>query len=195
MPQAFDCHGFVINVFVALGGNVTSQTGGPEQTLHAALQDLDHDDLRLCAVSRYYRTPAFPAGSGPDFVNAVAGFATDLPPNQVLDRLHQVEARHGRQRAARWGSRTLDLDLLDHSGVVLPDAAGFAHWRDLPAQDQARLAPDQLILPHPRIQDRAFVLIPLADVAPDWVHPVSGHRVAQMLAALPEADKSDIRPI
>jgi 2-amino-4-hydroxy-6-hydroxymethyldihydropteridine diphosphokinase len=91
--------------------------------------------------------------------------------------------------------RTLDLDLLALGDSVLPDAAVQDRWRNLPAADQARIAPDQLILPHPRMQDRAFVLIPLADVAPDWCHPLLGLTVAQMVSCLPAEDRAAIAPI
>ncbi len=107
----------------------------------------------------------------------------------ILAALHRIEARFGRARSERWGMRTLDLDLLAMGALVLPDAATAAHWRDLAPMDQIAATPDRLILPHPRIQDRAFVLVPLADVAPRWRHPSLGLTVAQMLRRLPPADR------
>lgn len=91
--------------------------------------------------------------------------------------------------------RTLDLDLIALGDAVLPDAATQAQWRGLDPEAQRRLAPDRLILPHPRLQDRSFVLVPLADVAPDWRHPVLGLTVREMLAARPVAERSEVVPL
>jgi 2-amino-4-hydroxy-6-hydroxymethyldihydropteridine diphosphokinase len=91
--------------------------------------------------------------------------------------------------------RTLDLDLLAVGDLVLPDATTYAEWRALPADLQRLRAPDDLILPHPRMQDRAFVLVPLADVAPDWVHPVLGLSVAEMRDGLPADDLAGVVPL
>ncbi|MGL5008520.1 MAG: 2-amino-4-hydroxy-6-hydroxymethyldihydropteridine diphosphokinase, partial [Paracoccaceae bacterium] len=106
-----------------------------------------------------------------------------------------IENRFGRRRDQRWGMRTLDLDLVALGDSVLPDAATHARWRDLPATDQARIAPETLILPHPRLQDRAFVLVPLADVAPDWRHPLLNLTVSEMVARLPAEDRAAVVPI
>jgi len=150
--------------------------------------------LAVLATSRFFATPAFPPGSGPDFVNAAATISTQLSPLSLLKQLHQIEAIFGRTRTNRWESRTLDLDLLAMGEDVLPNATTAAGWIGLPLAEQVRNAPDELILPHPRLQDRAFVLIPLADIAPAWRHPLSGLTVADMLNALPEAEKAQVRP-
>ncbi len=180
---------------IALGGNLPTAAGGADQTLQAALRDIAAAGLQVLAVSRFFDTPCFPAGAGPDYVNAAARLAGGHTPQEVLQILHRIEARHGRKRLQRWGGRTLDLDLLAAGDTVLPDAATQAAWRDLPAERQARDVPDRLILPHPRIQDRAFVLVPLCDVAPDWIHPLTGQTVAQMCAALSAADRAAVRPL
>lgn len=179
---------------VALGGNLPSDQGMPEHTLTAALSDCAEERLHVVRVSKFYDTPCFPAGAGPDYVNAAAVLQSDLPPVAVLKALHRIEARHGRSRNKRWGMRTLDMDLLAAGDLVLPDAASQARWRDLPPEQQIRCSPSKLILPHPRLQDRAFVLVPLCDVAPDWVHPVTGKSVAQMCAALPASDTEAVKP-
>lgn len=195
MLQASGCHENDTFALVALGSNVASRAGSPADTVRAALLALTDSAVRLVSQSRFFRTPSFPPGAGDDFVNAVALVKTRLEPQGLLAHLHRVEQAFGRERRARWGARTLDLDLLDFGGRILPDAATYRAWRDLPPEDRQSMAPDRLILPHPRLQDRAFVLVPLADVAPDWVHPVTGKTVQAMLDALREADKDGIRPI
>ena len=122
-------------------------------------------------------------------------YVTSLSPQAVLHHLHGVERSFGRARQVRWAPRTLDLDLLFYGDRVLPDAPVVQRWIDLPAQAQQSDSPDQLLVPHPRIQDRAFVLVPLAQIAPDLRHPMTGRSVSEMLAALPEGDKSEIRRI
>jgi 2-amino-4-hydroxy-6-hydroxymethyldihydropteridine diphosphokinase len=182
---------------VAFGANLPFEGEGPAATLRKAVDALQEEGLQLLALSRFYATPCFPAGAGPDYVNAAAllqcEFSIDL--TSVMARLHRVEARFGRERAQRWGMRTLDIDLLAMGDSVLPDSETQDIWRRLPMEAQVRATPDQLILPHPRLQDRAFVLVPLADVAPDWVHPRTGQSVRQMLDALPKADRDAVKPL
>ncbi len=181
--------------FVALGGNIPSHIGPPIQTLKGAIERLSADGIETAAVSRFYCTACFPAGAGPDFVNAAARVRFAGTPADLLGRLHGLEAQLGRERLQRWGQRTLDLDLVAAGERVLPDRQIYAFWRNLPPEQQAATAPRDLILPHPRLQDRAFVLVPLADIAPDWRHPVLGRTVSEMLADLPEAQKRDVQPL
>jgi 2-amino-4-hydroxy-6-hydroxymethyldihydropteridine diphosphokinase len=155
-------------ILIALGGNLPSQAGEPAQTLAAALVSLDQHGVKVCAVSSYYVTAAWPDPSDPPFVNAVARIETSLAPGALMNLLHQTETAFGRVRSKKNAPRTLDLDLLDYDG---------------------RVAHGPPVLPHPRLTARAFVLAPLADVAPDWRHPVSRQSVRDLLAALPEAER------
>ena len=183
------------DMLIALGGNLPGPGGSPEANLVRAVADMAAAGLELRAISRFYRTPCFPAGAGPDFVNAAALVRSGGDPAEVLAILHAIEAGMGRVRAQRWQERPIDLDLIAAGDLVLPDAATQRHWCDLGPEDQARLAPDRLILPHPRLADRAFVLVPLADIAPGWVHPATGRSVVKMLDDLPEAARADIHPL
>lgn len=180
---------------IALGGNLPLDEREPADVLTAGIAALAALGLAPARVSRLYRTPCFPAGAGPDYVNAAALLRTNLSARALLSRLHQVEAQFGRTRTERWAGRTLDLDLLALDETVVPDPATWSHWHGLTPDAQGRVAPDQLILPHPRMQDRAFVLVPLAEIAPDWRHPMLGQTVRQMLATLPQAEIDAIRPI
>lgn len=181
--------------YVAMGANVSSSAGDPANTLHAALVAIAQAGMAIRCVSRYFRTPCFPAGAGPDYVNAVIGVENDCSPEHLLEKLHAIERDFGRVRVERWGQRTLDLDLIAHGARVVPDVAGFRQWYDLDPDLQAKAAPDRLILPHPRIQDRAFVLVPFADIAPEWLHPVLGLSTRDMLAQLDPQLIAEVAPI
>ena len=150
-------------ILIALGGNVASPAGPPADTLKRALARLEELGVKILSVSSFYETPAWPDPSDPPFVNAVAAVSSDLQPVELLDLLHGVETEFGRMRSAPNAPRTLDIDLLDHSG---------------------RLASGAVNLPHPRLTQRSFVLVPLAQVAPGWRHPVSGQGAAELLALL-----------
>lgn len=157
--------------WVALGGN----QGDVAATLRAAIAALDAlPGTRVLRRSPLFRTPAWGKTDQPDFLNAVVALSTSLAPEALMQALLVLESRFGRDRsdaAERWGPRTLDLDLLAYDDRVL----------DLPG----------LSLPHPRLHERAFVLVPLASIAPDLVIPGRG-RVADLLAAV---DASGIEAI
>ncbi len=179
--------------YIALGSNVAGTLLGPFDAVREAFWAVQTDVVRLERASGIFSTPCVPAGAGPDYVNAVAVLGTDLDAEGLLAHLHAVEARFERQRVERWGARTLDLDLLDFGGQVAPDRATWDHWYALPFARQKVDQPDQLILPHPRLAERAFVLVPLAEIAPDWRHPVLGQTAADLCAQLTDEDLAGIR--
>jgi 2-amino-4-hydroxy-6-hydroxymethyldihydropteridine diphosphokinase len=154
-------------IVIALGANLDSQVGPPAKTITAAWKALSIRGIQIASASRLYRTPAWPDPSDPPFVNAVACIETKLSPRALMDVLHDVETSFGRERTAKNAPRTLDLDLIDYQGRV----------EDGPP-----------VLPHPRMAERAFVLIPMADVAPEWRHPQSGASLADLMAALGDRD-------
>lgn len=174
-------------ILVALGANLPSSAGSPDDSLRlTAARIAGLAGVTVTALSRFWRTPAYPAGSGPDYVNAAMVLRSARPAQELLAEFHRIEADLGRTRnGQRWASRGIDIDLLAVADQVWPDAATHDHWRALPPEDQARIAPEQLILPHPRLQDRGFVLGPLAEIAPDWRHPRLGLSVLAMKDRLP----------
>ncbi|WP_323780461.1 2-amino-4-hydroxy-6-hydroxymethyldihydropteridine diphosphokinase [Thalassovita sp.] len=183
------------DILIAFGANLPLAGELPEDTLRKAIAMLPGEGIEVIEESRLFRTPCFPQGAGPDYVNGALRCRTEKTPVEILSVLHKVEKRFGRKRpkdAARWVGRTLDLDLIAVGNHILPDRDAVLHWIDLPISDQMAFAPGQLILPHPRIQDRAFVLVPLCDVAPDWKHPILGKSVSEMCAELPKMAKNEV---
>ncbi len=160
-------------ILVALGSNLAGAgLPGPRAVCEAALAALAAEGLTVAARSRWYETAPVPASDQPWFVNGVARVESRLDPAGILALLHAIEARFGRTRRVLNEARVLDLDLLAHGDAVRTQAP---------------------VLPHPRLHERAFVLLPLADVAPGWRHPVTGQDVAAMIAALPPGQS--IRPL
>lgn len=160
-------------IFIGLGANLDGPWGPPAASIARALAELPAHGVTVRRRARLYRTAPVPASDQPWFVNTVAEVTTDLPPDALLAVLHAVEEAGGRVRRARWEARVLDLDLLDHDGRV-----------------QAGAGPGQAILPHPRLAGRAFVLLPLAELAPGWKHPVSGRLIGDLIAALDPAQQA-----
>ena len=183
------------SLLIALGANMQSEVGPPEATLRHALDAMPQAGLAIRAESPFYATPCFPAGAGPDYVNAAVRVTARMDAPSVLALLHDIEQQYGRERAVRWGQRTLDLDLIAFDDLILPDHETHTRWRQMTAADQQVNAPQQLILPHPRVQDRAFVLVPLKDVAPQWQHPVLGLKIDEMIEALPTSAVSEVKPL
>ena len=164
-------------VILGLGANLESRHGttGP-QSLDLACQRLEIDGLALMQRSPWYESAAVPVSDQPWFANGVVRIATDLEPAALLVKIKEIETWFGRHDETRWAARPMDIDILDYKGQILPDAAS---WR---AHGEAERA--ALILPHPRLHERRFVLAPLARMAPHWLHPVLGKSATELLEGL-----------
>jgi len=162
-------------IFVALGANLPGPAGGPRETLEAALGAMAEAGLKIVARSRWYESAPVPPSDQPWFVNGVVEVAAGLDPAGLMAVLHRIEAAFGRTRRVRNEARRLDLDLLAWGDRVSAGGDGSP------------------VLPHPRLHERAFVLLPLAEIAPDWRHPVLGRTVAALCALLPK--DAEIRPL
>ena len=165
-------------ILIGLGANLPGPGGKPpEATIRAGFDALDDAGIQVRVRSRLYRSAPVPASDQPWFVNAVVLVDTRLEPAALLAALHRIEARFGRTRRKRWEARILDLDLLAYGSL----------------RQTGRNRARGLIVPHPRLHERAFVLLPLAEIAPDWRHPGTGAALSDMIEALdPEARRSTV---
>jgi 2-amino-4-hydroxy-6-hydroxymethyldihydropteridine diphosphokinase len=181
---------------IALGANLPGPLGGAEMMVAAAVARMA-EVLEVMAVSGFYCTPAFGPVPGPDYVNAALSARWTGTARDLMALLHAEEAHLGRDRAGavRWAARLVDLDLLALGDLVLPDGPTHDDLRMRDRMDRLIPGSDDPILPHPGLHERAFVLRPLADIAPGWCHPRLGQTVTEMLAALPQADRDAIFPL
>ena len=156
-------------IFIGIGGNLLSEKfSSTPEVLAKALQVID---AKVCAVVRcspFYRSAPVPITDQPDYINAVFELSTDIPAWDLLDRLHAVEAEFQRVRTVKNAARTLDLDLLIYHDHIVENKGE-----------------NKLTVPHPRMHERAFVLLPLRDLVPDWVHPVNGRIIEELIGVLP----------
>lgn len=149
--------------FIGLGSNLEN----PAQQIDTAIQDIANiDQLSLVQRSSLYKSPPMGPQDQPDYINAVVEVETTLSAHELLDSLQSIEQQHGRVRKRHWGERTLDLDILLYA--------------------QQMIADERLNVPHPGIAERAFVIYPLAEIAPELMVPGKGN-VAELMHACPAA--------
>jgi len=152
-------------ILIALGANLPSQFGSPRETIKRAITEIAKMGVRVLYQSPIYLTAPVPVSDQPWYHNAVIGVSTDYPPAHLLKILQTIENNFGRIRTERNAPRMIDLDIIAYNDVI---------------QNY-----DDLILPHARMHERAFVLYPLRDIARNWVHPVSGTHIDDLINAIP----------
>lgn len=156
----------VASIIIGIGANLQhSLWGEPVNSCRTVLKLLNADGIYVIRHSRWYRSAPVPISDQPWYVNGVAEIMTDLPLRQFLAKCQEIEIRFGRIRGERNAPRTVDIDLLA-AGKLCVDS-------------------EALTLPHPRLAERAFVLLPLAEIYPDWCHPVTHISISEMIKALP----------
>jgi 2-amino-4-hydroxy-6-hydroxymethyldihydropteridine diphosphokinase len=159
-------------ILIALGANLPSPAGPPADTLRAVLEAFPRKGITVRAIAPLYLSRAWPDPHDPPFVNSVARVETVHDPAQLLAIFKDMELAFGRIAGPRNAPRPLDLDILDYDG---------------------RIGEGPPTLPHPRLQERGFVLVPLRDIAPEWRHPVLGRNVGELIDALPPAARAITR--
>lgn len=155
--------------YISLGGNL----GNPPETFRKALKDIEQLAGPILSQSSLYQTAAWGFTQQPDFINQVIRIQTTLPPQKLLDVLLTIELIHGREREIHWGPRTLDLDLLFYNDLILNE--------------------ENLTIPHPRIAERRFILIPMQEIAAEWEHPVFKKTIQELAETC--MDESQVQKI
>jgi len=153
-------------VYLALGTNLGDRT----VNLRAALAALS-PDVKVIAESKVYETPPWGYEDQPAFLNMAVKCETALEPESLLKRIKQLEVRLGREQTFHWGPRLIDLDILFYDDLILKT--------------------ESLTIPHPHLHERAFVLVPLAEIAPDFIHPVLKKTIKELLMSV---DVDNIHP-
>jgi 2-amino-4-hydroxy-6-hydroxymethyldihydropteridine diphosphokinase len=154
-------------IFVGVGSNIPAKGySSPKTTIEAAVKAFDAFGIALIKVSKFYTTSPVPSSNQPWFVNCVVQVNTKLNPIECMTALLEIESMFQRERSVPNAKRTLDLDLLDYMGLITPQK-------------------DRLILPHPRMNKRAFVLAPLSDICANWVCPKEGKKIDELIKELP----------
>lgn len=164
-------------ILIGLGSNLTTdEFATSKDILEAAMVMLEARGVRILQQSDFYETEPVPKSDQPWFCNAVLSADTELCAIDLLKLLHEIEHELGRVRRERWEARIIDLDLLAYNDEIFPSAA---EW----GQESQKISPEHAIIPHGRLHERDFVLIPMMDICPAWTHPVLKKTAENMLSS------------
>jgi len=184
------------NYVVVLGSNLPSSFGNSAETLKKCLGEIRScPAIKSLSESNWYISSSFADRREPRYVNVGIRLSTNLKPIDLLKFTSDLENKYGRKRQSRWEPRTCDIDILLCNQLILPNKLYFEKWLKLDLSDQLRLSPSELILPHPRLQERTFFLKPLNDLKPDWIHPFLEMKAKEMLDSLPPNELENIREL
>lgn len=157
-------------ILIGLGANLSGKAGAPEEMILAGVRALEELGCKIIKTSSIWLSAPVPVSDQPWYRNAVCLIDTDDKPEELLAKIKAVEAELGRESSCpRNAARPIDLDILAYHDLVMNEEG----------------AGDELRIPHPRMHQRAFVLFPLQEIAPDWIHPVAGKSVKQMIDSMP----------
>lgn len=138
---------------LALGSNLSFNNNTPEENINSAYQFITNNDIKILKRSHIYKSEAYPNKSDPLFCNSAISIETDLKPEELLNVILDVEKKFGRERKKKNNPRTLDIDIISYDNLILNEN-------------------DKLVIPHPHLHKRLFVLLPLKDISQEWKHPV-----------------------
>ncbi len=170
-------------ILIGLGSNLSGQQfDTPRAVLEAALAAMPAYGIFVKDLSRYYTSEPVPKSDQPWFVNAVARVETALAPQDLLDRLHDIETGLGRARRIKWEARIIDLDIIAFEDQVIPSPD---RWP----------ACDKITIPHPRLHERLFVLKPMQDICPGWRHPLLGKTVEELITVVENSTEQSLQTI
>ena len=181
------------NYVVVLGSNLPSEFGSSAETLKKCADEMKSSPaIDSLFESNWYISSSLLDEREPRYVNVGIRFSANLEPIELLNFTSDLENKYGRKRQRRWGPRTCDIDILLCDQLILSNKLNFKKWLNLDLSDQIRLVPNELILPHPRLQERVFFLKPLNDLKPDWIHPFLNMNAKEMLDSIPPDELESI---
>ena len=159
-------------IYLNIGSNLPSEEGGRENNIIKAISYLKKLNLNLIEISSFYQTPSYPNNSEPKFINLCVKLESNLKANELLNEIKKIEKKLGRIRIKKNEPRTCDIDIIDFNGEIIKN--------------------DELIVPHPRLHLRNFVIYPLKEIEPNWLHPIFNKNIDSFFQELEKNSHNEI---